>query len=113
MWDLNPGLRDLGALTGHEILPPGTLAWPAVVQGGGRPAGPGAVFEIPSAGLPKEGSSLRPGVPAGHVVPSQTCLGWTAQPLKKLLCAFSKGLTERVKRPHISANLGLTFPFSQ
>ena len=29
----------------------------------------------------------------GHVSPSQTCLGWTARPLKKFFCAFSKGLT--------------------
>ena len=29
----------------------------------------------------------------GHVPPSQTCLGWTARPLKKFFCALSKGLT--------------------
>lgn len=39
------------------------------------------------------GSLPGPGVPAGHASPSQTCLGWTAQPLKKFFCAFSKGLT--------------------
>lgn len=62
------------------------------------------MFKIPAAGLPEEDRAC---------VSKSDLFGLDSPAHEKVLLCFLKGPHKRVKHPHISANLGLPFLFSQ